>query len=159
MIMFSYFLYINIIIRFTLKYRKYIFVYNFHTTYVNYRENSIVAKNPVSDIMEMGKFKGIPQSTSANSISSAVSFTDLALVVQLDKQNFSNVVNRDTAKATELYNKKADELAKAKSELAKYKKVNKFLLLSNQKSRNLFSLFFITIKPYCISLKNIIIYK
>lgn len=58
--MFSYFLYINIIIRFTLKYRKYIFVYNFHTTYINYRENSIVAKNPVSDIMEMGKFKGIP---------------------------------------------------------------------------------------------------
>jgi hypothetical protein len=52
-------------------------------------------------------------------------------VVQLDKQNFSNVVNKDTAKASELYNKKADELVKAKSELAKYKKVNKFLLLSN----------------------------
>jgi hypothetical protein len=84
-------------------------------------ENSIVAKNPDSDKTEKDKFRCIPQSTSANSISSAVSYTstDLALAAELDKQNFRNVVNSDTAKATELYHQKVDELVKAKSIEAK----------------------------------------
>lgn len=38
------------------------------------------------------------------------------------------MVDHDTTKATELYNKKADELAKAKIELAKYKQSEKVTL-------------------------------
>ena len=83
-----------------------------------------IAKNSPKSKSE---FKSFPTSTSNNSISSSVSYTsaDLALAADLDKKNFSNVVDNDTIKATELYNKKVDELTKAKAELAKYKKTDK----------------------------------
>lgn len=86
------------------------------------KDGLVVTKNP--DDHDSVKSKGIPQSTSNNSISSEVSYTstDLALAAELDKQNFSNVVKQDTAKATDLFNQQADELAKVKSELAKLKK-------------------------------------
>ena len=69
----------------------------------------------------------LPQSTSLNSITSETSYTesDLATAAKVDKQNFSNVVKTDTTQASNLYNEKVDELAKAKSELLKYKKSGK----------------------------------
>ena len=69
----------------------------------------------------------LPQSTSLNSITSDTSYTesDLATAAKADKQNFSNVVKTDTTQASKLYNDKVDELAKAKSELLKYKKSGK----------------------------------
>lgn len=86
------------------------------------KDGSVVIKNP--DSSDKGKGKGLPESTSTNSINSNVSYssTDIALQTKLDKQNFLNAVKSDVDKATDLYNQKADELAKAKVELAKFKK-------------------------------------
>nr|YP_009945040.1 hypothetical protein [Monilinia laxa]QOE17404.1 hypothetical protein [Monilinia laxa] len=90
------------------------------------KDDGLVVKTPYShDSKDKGK--GLPQSTSANSINSNVSYTstDIAIQTTLDKQNFRNVVNTDVYKAIYLYNEKANSLAKAKAELAKYKKSDK----------------------------------
>lgn len=93
-------------------------------------KDKLVVKNPDSHDSDKNKAKGIPQSTSVNSMNSEVSYTsgDLATAAQMDKQNFRNIVNNDTAKATDMYNEKADDLAKAKSELAKYKRTDRLLV-------------------------------
>ena len=89
-------------------------------------KDGLVVKNPDSHDSKY-KGKGLPQSTSANSINSNISYTstDIAIQTNLEKQNFRNVVNTDVDKATDLYNQKADELTKAKAELAKIKKSDK----------------------------------
>lgn len=90
------------------------------------KDDGLVVKNPDSHNSK-DKGKGLPQSTSANSINSNVSYTstDIAIQTDLDKQNFRNVVNSDIHKAIDLYDEKANELAIAKAELAKYKNRHK----------------------------------
>lgn len=54
------------------------------------KNNLVVVENPHSEDIADKKGKGIPQSTSNNSITSAVSYTseDINLAAELDKKNF-----------------------------------------------------------------------
>ena len=79
------------------------------------------------DIPKSVSTNSITKSVSTNSINSDISYNsdDIALAAKLDKKNFENVISSDVNKAKELYDQKADELAKIKTELAKFKKSSK----------------------------------